>query len=127
MLVHEKDVDVTAREKRKEEKIHKLLLPAFLLPYFLFRFARGGSPAEASALVAATSCEESMDLGGSGNGGPSSATSDVLLRPIPPRAGCTMGSLTESVSIPMAEPDPETVDRGTNDILSPTTASMSTS
>src|SRR6266478_7944844 len=92
--------------------------------YFLFRFARGGSPTGVSILVAATMCEDSMDLGGSGNEGSSSATSDVLLRPSPARA-CSVDTLIESVPGPMAELDPETADRGTDDILSSMTASTS--
>jgi len=117
--------DVTAREKRKEEKRHELLLSMFILPYFLFRFARGGLPAGPSVLVAAMACEESKDLGGSANGGSSPATSDVLLRPIPARADCTVDSLTGSVSVLMGESDPETVDRCTDDIPSSVTLLMS--
>lgn len=57
---------------------------------------------------------------GSGNGGPSSATSDVdvLLSPTPARAHCIVDSLTESTSVPKVEPDPEAADRGTDDIIS---------
>ncbi|KAH9989987.1 hypothetical protein BJV77DRAFT_645813 [Russula vinacea] len=110
--------DEVAGEKRKEEiRPH---LPTFLLSYFLFRFARGGSPA-ASVLVSATAREESMDLGGSDNGSSSSATSDVLFRPSPVRADCSLKTLVASVSVP--EADTETTDLGTNDVLSSATTS----
>ena len=67
-------------------KTQALFLPV-IPPYFLFRFAHGGSPAGLSVVVAATAraCE-GMDLDGSGNRGSRPMTSIVVLRPILARA-----------------------------------------
>ena len=116
MSVQENDLDMAARKARD-----KFLLPVLILPYFLFCFARGGSPAGASVVVAATAYG-GTDLDGSSNRGSSSMTSNVLLSWIPARSDCTVDSWIESVSVPKDEPDPEAVGRGSDDILSPTTA-----